>query len=400
MAEFKYKHEACGGEVLVTTSREKLPATFRYQCGGCGLSGSGEVEPHWVPSKRGYLPQDEFELASWRVAVGITGVVPIYFGHFGSEDSRDIDLLIAFRDRIPKEMGDAQFWGGSWARGRVDPTVVSISEGKVIEILREETEFSIPIEDIQNCIHQTVDASLVDYVPPERRDLEAKRRQLLAYARLPGEETVYERQQYNKRLAFVFAQYAALLKGEDAGYTKASVEGWSRPKGMELRYILYPMEGVGTSLGDFRATIQKVAETGKLPRWGLTVKSGAWREPLVYAPGGPGYAQHDPELDTRCAVCSSPIHGKPYPLSKHDAWARTEILCDAHSKIVEDNYEFQFALLEAEEGSRQREGETSIILRRIGDSLVVEVNWGFTSSGSPDYGESRRIVIPLKAEDD
>lgn len=351
-----------------------------------------------MPSKRGYQPQDEFNLASWAVAVAMSRERPLYFGHYGSEDSRDIDLLIAFRDRIPKEMGDAQFWGGSWARGRVDPTVVSISEGKVIEILREETEFSIPIEDIQNCIHQTVDASLVDYVPPERRDLEAKRRQLLAYARLPGEETVYERQQYNKRLAFVFAQYAALLKGEDAGYTKASVVKWARHKGVELLSIIYP-SGEPTSLGSLKAIALKVAETGQLPRWGMIVGKVCWRQPLGYVPGGPGYGQHDPSLDARCAVCGVPVHENPYPLSKHDAWTRTEVLCDEHSRLVEEDYEFQLALLEVEGGSSS-ETEHSISLHREGDHLRVEVNWGFTSSCSPDYGQSRKIVIPLKAEDD
>lgn len=401
MATFSMPHRGCGGVVEVSTSHEyHLPASFKYDCDGCSLRGGGAIEPHWVPSKRGYMPQDELGLAWWRVAVAITGVVPVYFGHYGSEDSRDIDLLVAFRDKIPEAMKEPQFWAGQYARFRVDPTVVAISGRKVKDIFRDETEFSIPVEDIQNCIHQTVGANLMDCIPPERRDIEAKRRQLLAYAQLPtGGLTAYERGRHDKRLVFVFAQYVALLQGEDAGYTKARVEAWARPKGMELRYILYPADGVGTALGDFKATIQKVAETGRLTRWGLAVRSGAWREPLVYAPSGPGWAQHDPSLDGRCAVCGSVVHGNPYPLSKHDAWTGTEILCEDHAEMVEDDYEFQFALLEAEEGNKWG-SETSVVLHRRGESLlVVEVNWGFTSSGSPSYGQSRIVKIPLPEEE-
>lgn len=404
--EFKYRCR-CGGEILVVTKRDAVPAEYTFSCSQCGLGESGVVQGHWFPSKRGYWGQDEFNLASWRVAVALSGVEPLYFGHYGSEDSRDIDLLLVFPDKIPEAIKDEQFWQPhGWARGRVDPTVVAIQDRRVVQVLRDETEFSIPIEDIQNCIYRTVDADLVDYIPPAARDVEGKRRQAVAYAELSPEGlSHFQRDRHNKRTAFVGIQYLALLKGKDAGYTKASVMEWAKAHRFSLRSIIYPPESGWGERGPFwmdavaLATLQRIVLAGEFPRRGKTVEE-SWRAPWVYdvAPAKYGPVEHDPSLDMGCLICGALIHEDPYPLSHHDVWTETDILCEKHAAIVEDNEEFQAALQQAKEASRW-DRELSVSLHREGEVILVEIDWGFTESGSPGYGESAVVKIPIRGKE-
>lgn len=162
-----------------------------------------------------------------------------WVGSYGSPDSRDEDVALVFFGGIPEVVRE------NWTailmelKDYVDLIAVGVVDSNVVEVLTADPAWPHPVEDIQNCLHQTVPAlaGKVRYIPPAERDTAAKEAQCQAwlehytelskgsYRGQPDHRPALDL--WSKRAGFIGIQLLALHRGEDAGYTKESVGAWA-----------------------------------------------------------------------------------------------------------------------------------------------------------------------------
>lgn len=315
------------------------------------------------------------------------GPDPEYIGHFGSANSHDIDLTVVYNDHIPDPLkNDMAVFQDDKSPMKIDPTVIAIADGRIVEINNTPTKFSIPIQDIANCINKTV-PELKDKIQYKSLYLEEKYKQALAYFTMDREGLdPWQSLLHFKRCLFVGIQYLAMLEGKNAGYTKVDVENWARINIYnssifdyinlnkedldkivfnEVKYRgypghHYPKELVPASQKEvsdrleslFKSTafvfLEEVIKNKKDP-----IKKGYfYRREVSHSPPVMYYLQYESlnldnseAVERGCLVCKKQTGDKPYPFyGDNDEWwvgmAETGFLCENDKAIVQNNPEF------------------------------------------------------------